>query len=282
VREYRHASSRAVNVPAAHPGLPHTDGPAPAEPEAPPQAAPRTRARGAPLPLRPRGGFGGYLHELRRERGLTVRALAAAAGVHHTYISKLERGDRQAPEPAVVEALAAALEATPAQLDQLRWRAGLAPRGDGAPGQNDPTLTLVAEALADPARSEAERERLRRAVAHAVQGAGGDAWGAAVPHEAPPSPRPPSPAPPSLPVPEPPPDTRSALLAGLLGGWQTLDEAAAELRVTSAYLWDLVQRGLLRAWTLPGAAPGSPAGVRLRRDDVLALLQPVTPRGSSR
>ncbi len=235
-----------------------------------------------PLPLRPRGGFGGYLHELRRERGLTVRALAAAAGVHHTYISKLERGDRQAPEPAVVEALAAALEATPAQLDQLRWRAGLAPRGDGAPGQNDPTLTLVAEALADPSRSEAERERLRRAVAQAVQAGSGEAWGAAASAAATPPRRPPALASAGLPIPEPPPDTRPALLAGLLGGWQTLDEAAAELRVTSAYLWDLVQRGLLRAWALPGAPPGSPAGVRLRREDVLALLQPVTPVASSR
>src|SRR5207244_6202338 len=51
-----------------------------------------------PLPLRPRGGFGGYLHGLRVERGLTIRHLATAAGVHHTYISKLERRDRQAPD----------------------------------------------------------------------------------------------------------------------------------------------------------------------------------------
>jgi hypothetical protein len=70
----------------------------------------------------------------------------------------------------------------------------------------------------------------------------------------------------------------------LLGGWQTVDEAAAELRVTSAYLLSLVQMGQLRAWALPGGALGgagdpggvqkSLAGVRLRRDDVLALLQP--------
>lgn len=67
------------------------------------------------------------------------------------------------------------------------------------------------------------------------------------------------------------------MLAGLLGGWQTVDEAAAELRVTSAYLLSLVQVGQLRAWALPGGLPGSPAGVRLRRDDVLALLQPLQP-----
>jgi hypothetical protein len=69
------------------------------------------------------------------------------------------------------------------------------------------------------------------------------------------------------------------MLAGLLSGWQTLDEAAAELRVTTAYLWELVQGGHLRAWALPGAAPETAVGVRVRREDVLALLQPVMPAG---
>jgi transcriptional regulator with XRE-family HTH domain len=196
-----------------------------------------------PQPLRPRGGFGGYLHELRRERGLTVRRLAAEAGVHHTYVSKLERGDRQAPEAAVVEALAAALGATPAQLDQLRWRAGLAPRGPGAPGQDDPTLTLVAEAIGNPALPAAARDQLRRSIAQAVQAASqgsavrsqgpGNGWergDARAPGRGEADPR--GSAAPPLRVsmsPEAPPDGRAALLAGLLGGWQTLEEAAAEL-----------------------------------------------------
>ena len=143
-----------------------------ADPEGGGPGLPLSPARGrrsGPLPLRPRGGFGGYLHELRRERGLTVRHLAATAGVHHTYVSKLERGDRQAPDEPVVEALARALQATPAQLDQLRWRAGLAPAGTGAPGQDDPTLTLVAEALGSGALSSTGRDRLRQAIAQAVQ-----------------------------------------------------------------------------------------------------------------
>ena len=288
-----------------------------------PAAASRVRAPRSPARLRPRGGLGGYLNELRRERGLTVRQLAAAAGVHHTYVSKLERGDRQAPEEPVVESLAAALGVSPAQLDQLRWRAGLTPRGSGAPGQDDPTLTLVAEALGNPALTDPARDQLRRAIAQAVQGpVGAPAFGAAVPSggyaaglgaapgpwagqpagtsypaglgTAPASPAgpwaippagnsapiPPAPAmPPGAGVlsPEAPPDTRTTMLAGLLGGWQTVDEAAAELRVTSAYLLSLVQVGQLRAWALPGGLPGSPAGVRLRRDDVLALLQPLQP-----
>ena len=286
--------------------------PGPAVPDA--QAA---RLGKAPARLRPRGGFGGYLHELRRERGLTARQLAAAAGVHHTYVSKLERGDRQAPDEPVVEALAAALGASPAQLDQLRWRAGLTPHGAGAPGQDDPTLTLVAEALANPGMTDPARDQLRRAIAQAIQGPVSAPWsgtgqayggqsaapsavsagwsapagfGGQVPPVAPVPPVPPAapvfgasmagPPVPGVPVapllsPEAPPDARAQALASLLGGWQTVDEAAAELRVTAAYLLSLVQVGQLRAWALPGGAPGSLTGLRLRRDDVLALFQPV-------
>ncbi|HEX2515664.1 MAG TPA: helix-turn-helix domain-containing protein [Chloroflexota bacterium] len=274
--------------------------------------APARGRRSGPLPLRPRGGFGGYLHELRRERGLSVRHLAATAGVHHTYVSKLERGDRQAPDEPVVEALARALQATPAQLDQLRWRAGLAPAGTGAPGQDDPTLTLVAEALGSGALSPTGRDRLRQAIAQAVQQSepvtgphASHLPGGAPPLSADPAaglppagfpppgqpgwpqagwPQgglPPAPQLPQLPPvsapPQPVPDGRTSLLAGLLGGWQTLDEAAAELRVTGPYLWELIQAGYLKAWALPGPAQGGALGVRVRREDVLALLQPVAP-----
>src|SRR5687768_12040540 len=90
--------------------------------QASPAGSAGQRARGgkAPARLRPRGGFGGYLYELRHERGLTARHLAAAAGVHHTYVSKLERGDRQAPDEPVVEALAAALGVSPARSEERR------------------------------------------------------------------------------------------------------------------------------------------------------------------
>src|SRR5687768_15107975 len=85
-----------------------------------PVAQAQVKSGRSPARLRPRGGFGGYLHELRRERGLTARALAGLAGVHHTYVSKLERGDRQAPDEPVVEALAAALGVSPARSEERR------------------------------------------------------------------------------------------------------------------------------------------------------------------
>lgn len=301
------------------------------------------------MPLRPRGGFGAYLNDLRGLRGMTIRGLAAAAGLHHTYISKLERGDRQAPDPKVVEALATALRVSPSQLDQLRWRAGL---GGNAPSASaaapidavaepremsedsdllttsddtdlsgtpqgafsaspdtdrhvassgrshantgravdplrDPVLTLVADAL-DTIDAPGVREALRRSIAHAVQAA----------LAPPPSPSPwvapgtPSvhwPVPGSrstgrpsvadaLPLPTPPGAVAGPEVVAVnrfAGGIVTLEAGATEIHVTPNYLWQLVQCGHLVAWVLPGTPVGSPVGVRLRREDVLALMSPL-------
>lgn len=305
--------------------------------------------RAVPMPLRPRGGFGAYLNDLRGLRGMTIRGLAAAAGLHHTYISKLERGDRQAPDPKVVEALATALRVSPSQLDQLRWRAGLGgnapatgpetavdavaePRevsGDGdrlttggdqgpsgttqsafnaseaiglhvtSPGRphatagravdplRDPVLTLVADAL-DTADAPGVREALRRSIAHAVQ-----AVLAPPPMPSPwiapgtPSVHWPVPASRSsgrpsgadaLPLPAAPGAVAGPEVVSVnrfAGGIVTLEAGASEIHVTPDYLWQLVQAGHLAAWVLPGTPVGSPVGVRLRREDVLALMSPL-------
>jgi len=59
------------------------------------------------------------------------------------------------------------------------------------------------------------------------------------------------------------------------GGIVTLEAGASEIHVTPDYLWQLVQSGHLAAWVLPGTPVGSPVGVRLRREDVLALMSPL-------
>ena len=41
-----------------------------------------------------RAAFGGRVRELHRERGLSQEKLAERAGVHMTYISGIERGQR--------------------------------------------------------------------------------------------------------------------------------------------------------------------------------------------
>ncbi|MGY2049577.1 helix-turn-helix domain-containing protein [Methylobacterium sp. JK268] len=55
------------------------------------------------------------IRALRRRRGLTVEALAAAVGVHKGHLSRIERGQK-APSLATLEALAGVLGAPMAEL----------------------------------------------------------------------------------------------------------------------------------------------------------------------
>jgi transcriptional regulator with XRE-family HTH domain len=57
----------------------------------------------------------GKLRALRTERALSLRELAAASGLSHTTIWKLERG-REDAHPRTVRLLAGALDVTPREL----------------------------------------------------------------------------------------------------------------------------------------------------------------------
>lgn len=65
-------------------------------------------------------GFGTKLRELRQERGMTLRALAEAAGVDFTYLSKIEN-DRveHLPSAETIRDLAQALEVDAMELLKL-------------------------------------------------------------------------------------------------------------------------------------------------------------------
>jgi transcriptional regulator with XRE-family HTH domain len=65
-------------------------------------------------------GFGARLRELRQEKGMTLRALAEAAGVDFTYLSKIEN-DRveHLPSAETIRDLAQALEVDAMELLQL-------------------------------------------------------------------------------------------------------------------------------------------------------------------
>lgn len=59
--------------------------------------------------------FGVVIRQRREAVGLSQEALADAAGLHRTYISLLERGQRN-PSLEVIAALAVGLETTMASL----------------------------------------------------------------------------------------------------------------------------------------------------------------------
>ncbi len=108
--------------------------------------------------------FGQVLKELRLGRGLSQAAVAARAGVDRSYVNRLEAGERAAPGPAAVEALAEALQLTDAEADRLLAAAGLLPRSLRRLGPADPTLLLLAQRLTDRNLSPAARAALRAAV----------------------------------------------------------------------------------------------------------------------
>ena len=87
--------------------------------------------------------LGVYLREQRREARLSLRQLAAQAGVSNPYLSQIERGLRK-PSADVLKELAKALRIS---AETLYVRAGiLDPQEDGQRSVNvavlsDPTLT---------------------------------------------------------------------------------------------------------------------------------------------
>jgi len=65
-------------------------------------------------------GFGAKLRELRQKKGLTLRALAEAAGVDFTYLSKIENGRLDyLPGAETIRDLAQALDIEAIGLLQL-------------------------------------------------------------------------------------------------------------------------------------------------------------------
>lgn len=62
--------------------------------------------------------FGKVLRVVRKEAGLTQEQLGHAAGVDRTFVSLIERGERQ-PTVRVLFRLATAMQVTPVRLIEL-------------------------------------------------------------------------------------------------------------------------------------------------------------------
>lgn len=54
--------------------------------------------------------FGGFLRELRRAAGLTLKQVETKARVSNAYLSQIERGLRNPPHPEILKRLAAVYE----------------------------------------------------------------------------------------------------------------------------------------------------------------------------
>jgi len=78
-------------------------------------------------------------------------ALGREAGVHASYVHRLERGERATPTREVVLALARSLGATPTERDRLLWLAGQLPVRLQQLGVGDATLATLVQFLTNDA-----------------------------------------------------------------------------------------------------------------------------------
>ena len=89
--------------------------------------------------------LGRAMRGYRQRAGLSLLRAAAAAGVHHTYLSRLEHGKRH-PSARTLDRLVVALSVPSSEAEQLRALAGHPPRDPLTP------LMVIDPALADVAR----------------------------------------------------------------------------------------------------------------------------------
>ena len=88
-----------------------------------------TRSPSSPLAPAPVAAVAAItLWEARRDRGFTVAALAARAGVSEATIYRIARG-ATTPRPHIVRRLAAALGTTPGEIAEFRRNGARARRG---------------------------------------------------------------------------------------------------------------------------------------------------------
>ena len=106
--------------------------------------------------------FGTLLRGFREGARLSCNELARIVAVDPSYISRLERGEREPPRRPVVERLAAALQLPLDEQDQLLVSAGYAPATVAALGGWDATLQVVADVLTDRRISSNERQNFRQ------------------------------------------------------------------------------------------------------------------------
>lgn len=108
--------------------------------------------------------FGRLLRAFRERARLSCNELARVVAVDPSYISRLERGEREPPRRPVVERLAAALQLSTEDQDRLLVSAGYAPATVAALGGWDDTLQVVADVLADRRITAAERQNFRQVI----------------------------------------------------------------------------------------------------------------------
>ena len=109
--------------------------------------------------------FGSLLRAHRQRAGLSLLALGRRVKLDFSYLSRLERGQREPPRRGIILALAKALGLTGEETDVLLVAGGQLPQALSQLGPLDTTVSQLTAILTDPAISPADRQRFRQVVA---------------------------------------------------------------------------------------------------------------------
>jgi transcriptional regulator with XRE-family HTH domain len=115
--------------------------------------------------------FGQMLARMRQAQRLSQNQLAQRASLNHSYISRLESGDRGDPSRTVVEQFVGALGLDPdgRDADELRMAAGFLPVDPAHLLTGETALAKLAALLEDERLPDASRATLRRILALLVE-----------------------------------------------------------------------------------------------------------------
>ena len=109
--------------------------------------------------------FGSLLRSHRQRAQLSLPALGQQVSLDFSYLSRLERGQREPPRRAAILDLATALDLKGEETDMLLVAADQLPQALAQLGPLDTTISRVTAILTDPAISTADRQRFRQIVA---------------------------------------------------------------------------------------------------------------------
>lgn len=105
--------------------------------------------------------FGYLLRQHRKRVGLSQRELAKRIGVDNSYISRLERGERDVSSRDKIIMMIEVMNLSDHDANSLLLTAGFAPINENMPLIGDPVLGLIADIIHDERITEAELSTLK-------------------------------------------------------------------------------------------------------------------------
>lgn len=112
--------------------------------------------------------FGRMLRELRKDRYLSQSRVAHFAGFDHSYVSRLESGDRD-PSREAVETIARVLRLSGPDTDELLMAAGFMPNNAASVIDREPVVARLYEFLVSGTAPESTKEIVRTQVVLIVE-----------------------------------------------------------------------------------------------------------------